>query len=44
MRWAYETLGKLRGMDKRSTHRKGWFRLQERHDTYLAMQELSADT
>jgi hypothetical protein len=24
MRWAYETLGKLGGLDQRSTHRKGW--------------------
>jgi len=52
MRWAYETLGKLGGrINGQRTGRvgweamwKGWFRLQERHDTYLAMQELSADT
>jgi hypothetical protein len=52
MRWAYETLGKLGGwIDGQRTGRvgweamwKGWFRLQERHDTYLAMQEMSAET
>ena len=51
-RWAYETLGKLGGrINGQRTGRvgweamwKGWFRLQERHDTYLAMPELCADT